>query len=269
MSRNSVMANRKAAVLGSPIKHSKSPQLHRAAYRSIAFNGSYEAVEVTEGELAAFIAGLDDSWIGLSLTMPLKEAVLTLVDDVDETATTVRAANTVVFREGSSKAFNTDIDGLCFALDGVDVNRVQILGSGATARSAIAALARMNCAAVTIYTRNETAGHEVAALAESFGIVTQIDPMPERISARDVCISTLPPHAADRIEVDRGTATLLDIAYDPWPSELAQKWTSAGGHVINGLEMLLGQAVAQVELMTGRRPDVAVMRAALNDIEEP
>ena len=132
------MTRRRCAVLGSPIAHSLSPALHRAAYAELGLDWSYDAVEVTEEGLAAFLDGLDPTWRGLSLTMPLKRAVVPLLDELGPEAELARAANTVLVAEGRRTGHNTDVPGSSAAVreryDG-PVDRAVIVGGGATAAS--------------------------------------------------------------------------------------------------------------------------------------
>ena len=168
------VAGRRAAVLGSPIAHSLSPALHRAAYAQLGLNWTYDAFEVDEAGLPAFIAGLDLSWAGLSLTMPLKERVIDLLDDVDDVAASVRAVNTVVPYGTRWRGTNTDVTGMVRALQeagaAADLRTATLLGTGATARSAIAALAQLGVAFVTVCGRSTTGTRSMVLLAEAFGI---------------------------------------------------------------------------------------------------
>src|SRR5579859_5144572 len=107
----------KAAVLGKPVGHSLSPALHRAAYAALGLDGwSYEAIECDEVRLPGLLVGCGPGWAGLSLTMPLKRAVLPLLDHVDPLAAEVGAANTVVFFAGLRHGHNTDVPGMASAL---------------------------------------------------------------------------------------------------------------------------------------------------------
>ena len=115
------LSHRRAAVLGHPIEHSLSPVLHRAAYAEMGFECEYLAIDVMPEQLGAFLAACGDEWIGLSLTMPLKETVIDLLDDVDERARSVRSINTVVFDEGRRRGFNTDIAGIEAILERADL----------------------------------------------------------------------------------------------------------------------------------------------------
>lgn len=259
----------RAAVLGSPIAHSLSPALHRAAYRSLGLDWTYEAVEVDKGSLPGFLGSLDGTWAGLSLTMPLKDAVIPLLREVDDEARAIRSVNTVLPAAGGWRGTNTDVYGMTQALleHGLDATprTATILGSGATARSAVAALARLGAGEVRIAARRSEAVAAVRDLAIALGMRARgatLDPSTELVTA-DVVISTLPGAAAKAWTGIAGDAggVLLDASYHPWPSPLAASWGS--GRIASGRDMLLWQAVQQVRLMTGRDPDVAAMAAAL------
>lgn len=263
------MGRRRAAVLGSPIAHSLSPALHRAAYASLGLDWTYEAIEVDQAGLSTFLAGMDASWAGLSLTMPLKEAVIPLLDDVDPEARTLRSVNTVVPSDSGWRGTNTDVYGITQALVEAGLDRAPhqgtVLGAGATARSAVAALARLGCRSIVVCARRPEAAQEVVDIAHALGLDARpagLDPVRSLITA-DVVVSTLPGDAARPWAAMAETAggVLVDASYHPWPSPLAAAW--GGGRVASGRDMLLHQAVEQVRLMTGADPDVAAMCAAL------
>jgi shikimate dehydrogenase len=264
-------ARRRAAVLGHPIGHSLSPVLHRAAYAALGLPWDYDRIDVTPDRLADLLDGLDESWAGLSLTMPLKAAVLPLLDEVDPLAVATGSANTVVLTEGRRRGWNTDVDGLVAALDEHEAGTgaAVVLGAGATARSAVAALSRRGSPRVTAYVRRPQAAGDLHVTAAAVGVEIEVRPWAgatEGLGA-DVVVSTVPAGAADELAaaVPAAPATLLDVVYSPWPTPLATAWSAAGGRVVSGLDLLLHQAVRQVLLMTGRAAPVEVMRAALED----
>jgi shikimate dehydrogenase len=136
----------RCAVLGSPIAHSLSPALHRAAYAELGLDWTYDAVEVRSAELPAFLDGLGEEWRGLSLTMPLKRAVVGLVDSLDDWSRLSGVANTVVLGEGGRAGHNTDIPGAVGALGervSAPLRSAVVLGGGATAASVLLALAEL------------------------------------------------------------------------------------------------------------------------------
>lgn len=272
MNSRAATEGRKAAVLGSPIEHSLSPVLHRAAYAALGLTGwSYDRFEVGESELAGFLERLDGSWAGLSLTMPLKRAVIPLLDEISDTAAAVEAVNTVVLGEdGRRSGDNTDVPGMIAALRERGVEKVEyaaVLGAGATASSALAALARVCTGPVTAYVRTHTRAEEMRGWGERLGIEVHTADWAEAGHAFDapLVVATTPAGATDALVpyVPDGPGTLFDVLYDPWPTPLAAAWMEQGGAVVGGLDLLVHQAVLQVEQMTGCSPaPLAAMRAA-------
>ncbi|MGW6739008.1 shikimate dehydrogenase [Streptomyces sp. NPDC055013] len=254
---------RRAAVLGSPIAHSLSPVLHRAAYAELGLTGwSYDRFEIDEAALPGFVAELGPEWAGLSLTMPLKRAVIPLLDEVTETAVSVEAVNTVVMTEdGRRVGDNTDIPGMVAALreHGIEqVDSAAILGAGATASSALAALARICTGEVVAYVRSEARAAEMRQWGERLDVEIRTADWAEadRALHAPLVIATTPAGATDALAaaVPERPATLFDVLYDPWPTALAARWSMYGGAVVSGLDLLGHQAVLQVEQMTGRVP---------------
>ena len=250
-------------MLGRPIGHSLSPALHRAAYAALGLDWRYDAVDVGESELPGFLDALGPEWAGLSLTMPLKTAVLPLLDEVSELARDVAAANTVVLRDGRRLGHNTDVSGIVAALaeSGVTaVSHAVVLGGGATARSALAALAVLGCRTPVLAVRSSP--DQTLEAAGRLGVVPTVLPWsPEVLEGCQLLVSTLPAGAADGVAPHVAEVpALLDVVYDPWPTALA---AGCRGVVVSGAAMLLHQAAEQVELMTGRAAPLAAMRAAL------
>lgn len=254
-----------AAVLGSPISHSLSPALHRAAYAVLDLDWQYSAIECDEARFPTFFDGLTDEWMGLSLTMPLKEIAFVVVEDVDPVARTVGSINTIyrvdAERGGSWAAANTDVVGMVRSLREAGVEAADsatILGAGATARSAVAALVRLGVRRLNVHARRREAGESVADLAGSWGIEATVADLTPSTMVGDVLISTLPADiAAPWADVETGQDTaLLDASYHPWPTPLAQAWSRdrPSAAMASGRDMLRWQAVAQVGLMTGRFP---------------
>ncbi|GAA4235230.1 shikimate dehydrogenase [Streptosporangium album] len=260
----------RAAVLGSPIVHSLSPSLHRAAYEGMGLHDwRYEAIECDEAGLPGLIGGLGPGWAGLSLTMPLKRAVLPLLDTVSELALQVGGANTVVFSGGARHGENTDIHGIVAALAEAGVappRAATILGGGATAASALAALRELGLDEATLVVRDPARAGETAEVAERLGTALTVQTFDKLSLVLDVdlVVSTLPAGAADGLAgLVAGVPALFDVVYAPWPTRLASAVAERGGIVIGGFPMLLHQAVRQVEMMTGRTDvPVEAMRAA-------
>jgi shikimate dehydrogenase len=265
---------KRAAVLGAPIAHSLSPVLHRAAYAALGLTDrSYEAIECDEAALPAFIEALDGSWTGLSLTMPLKRTVLPLLDEVSELAAATGGANTVVLSEGRRSGHNTDVYGIVTALAEASPavpaapRSALVLGGGATACSALAAVREMGLPEATVAVREPSRAAEAAAAARRLGMTLSVRTLAELggLLPADLVISTLPAGAADPYAdlIAKSGAAVFDVVYAPWPTPLAAAVEGTGGAVVGGFPMLLHQAVRQVALMTGRQDvPVEAMRAA-------
>ncbi len=268
----------KAAVLGSPVRHSLSPVLHQAAYAALGLAGwTYQAIECDAPQLPGQIRACGPEWAGLSLTMPLKQAVLPLLDSAEPLVTQVAAANTVVFADGARRGFNTDVPGIMIVLTEAGAGQARpavILGAGATARAALAAVHWLGAREAIVAVRDPARAAGMSATAGRLGMTITLRPFTEPAAPRGhLLISTVPAGAADRYAQGlpgRGATpgAVLDVVYHPWPTPLAVAARRCGAIVMGGFEMLLHQAAAQVELMTGRAAPTSVMRAAgLAEIE--
>ena len=258
----------RAAVLGRPVGHSLSPVLHTAAYAALGLpDWSYTAVDCGEQELPGLLAGLGPEWAGLSLTMPLKRAALAVADSVDPLAAAVGSANTLLLLGGGRRAYTTDVAGIAEALREAGLTAPRsavVLGAGGTAQAALAALAGLGLDAAVVLVRDPARAGQLRATADRIGIALDLRAgLPGPVPMADLVVSTLPAGAADGLEPPAGSV-LLDVVYAPWPTPFAVAAAAAGGTVVSGLAMLLHQAAAQVELMTGRTAPVPAMRAALD-----
>jgi shikimate dehydrogenase len=273
---------RRAAVLGSPIDHSLSPALHGAAYRALGLtHWWYGAHEVRESQLRGFAAGLGPEWAGLSLTMPLKEAAFEVAEEVADLARETGAINTLVRRQGGGwRGYNTDVYGASQTLREAGCRQVVsalVLGSGATARSVVAALAMLGCQKVTFAVRSAPRLQTLdqARLAGLEVEVVALGQAADRVADVPVVVSTLPAEAlpAKALGTDargrmfpegvaRRDQLLLDVVYAGWPTPLARTFQEAGARAVSGLEMLVHQAAEQVHLMTGLAAPVEQMRVA-------
>jgi shikimate dehydrogenase len=249
-------APRKAAVLGSPIAHSKSPQLHLAAYRALGLeNWTYERIECGAEQLPGVVGGFGPEWVGVSVTMPGKFAALQFADEHTERAVQVGSANTLVRMPRGWRADNTDIDGVC--------------GSGGTAPAAVAGLAELGVAGITVVARNPDKAARLVDLGTRVGVPTRFcdldsGELADQVAAAEVLVSTIPADVAARYaDTFAAIPVLLDAVYDPWPTPLAVAVAAAGGRVISGLQMLLHQAFAQVEQFTGLPAPREAMACAL------
>ncbi|WP_277210166.1 shikimate dehydrogenase [Isoptericola croceus] len=284
--------SRRAAVIGHPVGHSLSPVLHTAAYDALGLGGwQYTAVDTTVERLAEVVDDLDLGWAGLSVTMPLKHAVMDLVDHVDPLAQAVGAVNTVLVAPSQGgitlTGTNTDVYGLVEAIREGLVERhgsrdaavrdAVVLGGGATAASTLAALGELGCTSPLVLVRSLARASGLQEAAARMGVTPRFEVLepaaaPAVLTRADAVVSTMPAHAADPVadalgqHGDRPAGVLLDVVYDPRPTALSQAWVAHGGTVVGGERMLLHQAVEQVRLMTGRPGPVAVMDAALQGV---
>lgn len=260
-----------AAVLGSPIDHSLSPAIHAAAYAYLGLDWHYGRADLQPTQFADFVDGLDDTWRGLSVTMPLKEAAAASgIPDSDVQLTGV--ANTVVFGD-DRRVYNTDIAGVCDALAEAGLPRVRtatLIGNGATARSALVALVRSGAQLVEVQGRDPV---KLAAFRD-WGEQLRVEIQPRTLGApldpaSELLISTVPSAGLegrlDGLQVESCPALrgVLDVIYHPWPTPLARRAEDAGRVVLNGLHLLVHQARHQVRLMTGHDVPVEVLMSAV------
>ena len=284
---------RRAYVLGHPIAHSLSPALHRAAYDFLGeANLEYDRRDTLPDDLPAIMRGVrhpkgteDAPYIaGLSVTMPLKTAVIEYCDELSETARVTGAVNTVYPRGEKVLGDNTDVIGIVNALRHAglepDLKRDEpaVVGGGATAISALTALHKLGYRRVSVYARSLHKLGSVQEAADRLGVQLEqvsLAELPQNLAERGhhPVVSTLPAHAAGEwasqlTGLKGASAThrpvLLDVAYNPWPSVLASAWEANGGTVVSGLEMLLYQAVEQVLLFTGRELQPAELLGLIN-----
>ena len=262
------MSTTRCAVLGRPIGHSLSPVLHRAAYDALGLSWTYEAIEMGEEGLPDFLAGLDTSWRGLSLTMPLKRPVLQLLDSVSPIAEAAGAVNTVLLGDGLRIGDNTDVPGAAAAIreryDG-RVRSAVVVGGGATAASVALALGELGCWVVTLLVRDaERATDTVQRVTHHEGPLLVVGSLEGEPLEADIVVSTIPTEAQTPGLVDRlaGIPVVFDVVYGTWPTPLARS-AGPGRTLVSGLDMLVHQAALQVALMTGLREiPIDAMRAA-------
>ncbi|ETB19817.1 Shikimate dehydrogenase [Mycobacterium avium subsp. avium] len=260
-------------MLGKPIAHSKSPQLHLAAYRALGLHDwTYERIECDADQLPGVVGGFGPEWVGVSVTMPGKFAALRFADERTERARRVGSANTLVRTATGWRADNTDIDGVAGAL-GAASGWALVCGSGGTAPAAVAGLAQLGVAGITVVSRNPDKAARLVRLGDELGVPTRFCALDgaglaDEVAAAEVLVSTLPAEVAERYA---GTlarvGVLLDAVYDPWPTPLAAAVSAAGGRVISGMQMLLHQAFAQVEQFTGLPAPREAMTCAAADAD--
>jgi len=267
----------KFAVLGSPISHSKSPALHRAAISALGIDATYVSTEVTETDFPGVFGSLDDSWAGLSLTMPLKNVVRPLLVQECATSTQTGAVNTVVRGADGWEGYNTDVWGATSAIrhqSDMEFRRAVLLGAGATASSLVVALRDLGVESLVIVARDPSRAGKVRDLAQRLGMDVHIASFGQPLSTSDIVVSSLPSNAVLPSEaIECIVAELLfDVVYEPWPTALAKEWERRGLESISGMHMLLWQAVRQARVFYGESVDkplpreeqvVAAMRTAV------
>lgn len=263
----------RCAVLGDPIGHSLSPVLHRTAYDVLGLGPEwrYDAVRVPSGGLAAFLSSLAaGEWRGLSLTMPLKREVLDLVGPRSSAVELTGAANTLVLdADGVARLDNTDLPGAAAAVReryADDLAVATILGAGATAASVGLALVGEGAREVRLLARSAARAAETASAiaAHASGPTVTVGDLEQDPVAGDVVVSTIPVGAQTPGLVARCDAVpvTFEVLYDPWPTPLAEAALAAGRVLVGGLDLLVHQAVLQVEAFTGRKGPLDAMRAA-------
>jgi shikimate dehydrogenase len=260
-----MLTGNRLAVWGDPIAHSRSPQVHAAAYAVLGLDWEYGRSRVDEAGFAAALAELDETWRGLSLTMPLKAVGARTAASVDRRARLTGAVNTLLLGRDGPRGFNTDVGGLVrtMAEQGLEeVSAGRILGAGATATSALVALADLGARRVEVVARRPESAVPLVGLGEALGVLVEArgfdEPAP---AAVDVTVATLPGGtdlgARARPLAEAG-GLLVDVVYGSWPTPLATAWETAGAPALSGLGMLLHQALLQVRVFVGGDPDLAL-----------
>lgn len=265
---------RRLAVVGSPIEHSLSPALHSAAAQALGLDWRYERRLVAAGELADFVSVLDGAWLGLSVTAPLKEEAHALSASVDDRAKRTGSVNTLLLG-GGMRGFNTDVGGIVRAFTDAGIGSIRsgvIVGAGATALSALLALAELGATRVTVALRTAARGARLEQLATELGIACTLQALDAPLPEVDVAVSTLPASAPIVPTFLAPPTRLLDADYaradgSRFAATLPQDC------LIDGREMLLGQAVLQARIFSLGDVDapladeprvVAAMRAAMH-----
>ncbi len=257
----------RAAVLGSPIAHSLSPVIHQTAYRILEFEGEYTRFELSSDALPGFLnQKLAENWRGFSLTMPLKETVLPLLNSIDPKASVIASVNTVINRSGEWHGLSTDMVGFERVFANLDISRVALIGGGGTARAAVGALAN-RVPSIHTFLRTSSrrdalqraAGETLIEAIEMSGEWTHqlnnydlvISTVPSGVISTEACVELVP------------TGLLCEVLYHPWPTPLASAWQRSGLPIIDGIDLLVEQALEQIALFTERDFDRDDMRTRL------
>lgn len=261
--------------------------MHTAAYAKLGVDIDYTAIDLTASTLPSFMETVrtDPSWCGLSVTMPLKTAMVREVDELRGAAAHLGVLNTVAFEHDGGSVrrigYNTDVPGIVEAVRyaGLEsASKAAVLGGGGTSAAAVAAVQALGAEHVDVFVRDVSRAVEAQAAASAVGIPLTVRPLTEAataIAGSGLVISTFPPRAADALAEElagqpgAGGGVLLDVAYDPWPSRLAEVWHGHGGAVVPGLEMLMYQAAEQIRLFSGRDVDAAVIDVMCDSVGLP
>ena len=255
----------KAAVLGSPISHSLSPLLHTIAYDELGLESEYVRIEIKSGELKEFLENCGPTWTGFSLTMPLKEEVLSFSTNVSQLAARIRSANTLVQSPLHTwNASTTDVSGFTHALSahGRDASgEVLIIGGGATARAAVAACDGV-ASRITVMIRSSSRVKEISDSREFTSIEFIEWGDSDLFERADLIISTVPEGASDSLVKNfpsKPNGIFFDVLYHPWPTKALKTWSALGGQIVDGLDLLIHQAVDQVAAFSGQYVERASM----------
>lgn len=262
----------KAAVLGSPISHSLSPLLHNHAYSVLGIAGEYSAIEVKHGELAKFLSReAKNGFNGFSLTMPLKEDVIELGIQVSAQAQRIRSANTIIFTGGEAQATSTDLTAFQRLIPVTALSRVSVIGAGGTARALLGALDG-KVPQLELFVRSTSKAQGLAAALDSTELIVKdiSELSADVLSNRDWLISTVPAGITDsfaaeisQADIDLSGLKFCEVLYNPWPTDLLLAMKSSGSSTLDGLDLLVEQALDQIQLMTGLSFDYTSMREEL------
>lgn len=263
----------RAAVLGSPITHSRSPILHNAGYEALGMDDwEYSRIECTAEQLPEIVGGAGEEFAGFSVTMPAKFAALDFADEVTDRARQIGSANTLLRTAGGWRADNTDCDGITGALGELlgerlaEARHALVIGGGGTARPALWALAQAGVTDITVINRSDRSA-ELAPLLEPFGVEFRFAGFDSDLlaasRAADVIVSTVPSAAVEGHEQALAHAPILDVIYEPWPTPLTVAAAANGYLTVGGHVMLAHQAYGQFEQFTGRPAPREAMRRAL------
>ncbi|MFM9098888.1 MAG: shikimate dehydrogenase family protein [Actinomycetota bacterium] len=242
----------KLAVLGSPISHSLSPKIHGAAYQALGLPAEYGSHEVSESIFLDFMETHPPSkWRGFSLTMPLKEIALSVCQEVEEVARSIGAINTLVSNEKGWIGYNTDVAGFSYLFAQMELNEIAILGAGGTAKAALSALASLGKSA-KVFRRDSKRDESLKRISAEVEIMDWRD-VSEAFEAT-LLVNTLPLTAFEQPELrNNPRGKVMDALYHPWPTPLMV--TAEERVLFTGKDLLVAQALSQIEIFSGRTID--------------
>jgi shikimate dehydrogenase len=257
-----------AAVLGSPVTQSLSPAIHNAAFEQMSKPWRYVAIDVDAEYFAEEVfASRDAGMLGLSITMPHKDAAYSLVQHRDEIAQRSGSVNTIVFDDsGTLRGANTDGDGCCDALvrggATIEGSRAVVLGAGGTARAVVAALGLRGAADISIVNRTQSRASEASECADVARVGSESDIADATLLVNTTSVGMGTFESPVSASFLHSSLTVLDAVYHPLETAFIAQAREAGARTVDGLWMLICQAVRQEELWGGMPPDPQVMRSA-------
>ena len=262
----------KGAVLGSPISHSLSPLLHNAAYKELGVQGSYSAYEVKAGELQSFLNTKGSALNSLSLTMPLKEEALSIAHNVSQISHQIASGNTLHKVDDQWKLTSTDVEGLSQALLFHNITargNLLIIGAGATARAVVAACDGVG-QKITVISRSTEREKSIRSAGPFAEIEFKSWDQPLDFAQYQLVVNTTPSDAASSIlnQINSFEATFFEVLYNPWPTKLLSHWKDSGGYAIDGLDLLIHQAISQIEIFSSQTIDRASIARLLRGLGE-
>lgn len=258
------MTSKHFAVVGDPISHSLSPAIHTAAYKFLNLDWDYTRYQVPDGALESFTQSEGKDLTGLSVTMPLKLEAASFASIGDSIVGQLGVANTLLRVSNQLVAYNTDVFGIETALNGCwssEIKKVSILGSGATAQSALFALSRKAPqASVVVYVRELARAVAIKALASQLAVELDVKDLGQYSDGQDLTIITVPTDALDSLITKPQAGWLLNVNYSSKDSQFSKQFHS--DKVVQGETMLIWQAIAQIRIFLNGSPDVPLMDEA-------
>jgi shikimate dehydrogenase len=250
------------AVLGSPISHSLSPQLHKAAYDFLKINAEYSRFDVKSGDLPSFLTAHPEL-NSLSLTMPLKEEALKTADVVSPISLQINSGNTLIKQDGKWSLTSTDVEGFRMALGahGIKLDgSVLIIGSGATARAVVAAIdsdVSTQSRQINVIHRNPDRVSTMRQAAPGSDLIFHDWDSRKLLNKVSLIVNTSPAGAADLFcdDLSKPSGIYFEALYNPWPTPLLKKFDDLGQQTIDGIDLLVHQAISQIEIFAGVKVD--------------
>ncbi len=264
------------AVIGDPIDHSLSPNIHNVAFKELQLDCTYIAYRIPKGELADGLEGLKKIKIsGFNVTIPHKIDIMKYLDNVDEDCSIIGASNTVTNNDGMLKGYNTDMDGFLDPIKrkslSIDSKEVLLLGAGGAARAIIAGLAKEKVRLVTIANRTKEKADTLTKFAQKIGVeanTISLEDLGKNAMDYKLIVNATPIGLKNEstsipTKIINENTIVYDIVYTPLNTDLIKKAKEVGATVIYGYEMLLGQAIRAFEIWHKTEAPYDIMKRAI------